>query len=76
MDMCLKPSTTDQNRLPTSPPSTTSSKHKEVKTGPDKLVTDTIYDGSMTKMKFKSKYNTSLNRVHKVEMQLKQAHSK
>ena len=52
---------------------------KEVKTGPDEPVPVTKNDGSMTKIeeiKFKSKYNKYLDWFHKVEMQLKQTHSK
>ena len=52
---------------------------KEVKSGPKEPALVTTEDGLMTKieeMKFKSKYEKYLNRIHKVEMQVKQTYSK
>ena len=51
---------------------------KEVESGPKEPTAVTKEDGTMAKtegMKFKSKYDRYLNRVYKVEMQLKQTYS-
>ena len=52
---------------------------KEVEFGPEEPTAVTKDDGIMTKIeetKFRSKYDKYLNRVHKVEMKLKQTYSK
>ena len=52
---------------------------KEVESIPEEPTAVAKEDGSMIKieeMKFKSKYDKYLNRIHKVEMQLKQTYSK
>ena len=52
---------------------------KEVRSGPEVHKAAEKSNGTMTmieEMKFKSKYDNYLNRVHKVEMQLKQTYSK
>ena len=51
----------------------------EVKSGPEEPSPITKEEGAMTEVeeiKFKNKYDTYLNQIHKVEMQLKQKYSK